>query len=299
MMGMWWLAGGRSIEQDGKSVSALDDKLQELKVIIKDLGSVLVAYSGGVDSTLLLKVAKDVLGDKVIAVTARSLTYPIRELNEAKELAGILGVQHIIIDSNELDIPEFSQNAPDRCYYCKSELFSKLHEIARSKGINYVLDGCNLDDLDDYRPGIKAAQKKGVRSPLKEAKINKEDVRKLSAQLGLLTWEKPSVACLASRFPYGDRITEEGLVMVAAAEDFLNSLGFRQLRVRHHGALARIEIPVQDIGKCLEDDVRTRIVKHLKEIGYNYITLDLQGYRTGSMNEVLVLPDRSKGDTEQ
>jgi len=218
----------------------MEVRLHHLRDIIKEMGSLLIAYSGGVDSTLLLKVAKDTLGDRVVAVTSRSLTYSAEEYNEAREIAERLGVRHLTIISEELDIPEFSSNPPDRCYYCKRELFSKLIEIARKEGIDYVADGCNLDDEKDFRPGMKAAKELGIRSPLKEAGLTKEDVRNLSKRLGLPTWNKPALACLASRFPYGNRITSKGLQMVSEAEEYLRSLGLKQLRVRHYNSLARI-----------------------------------------------------------
>ncbi|MFC2045726.1 ATP-dependent sacrificial sulfur transferase LarE [Chloroflexota bacterium] len=265
----------------------MEAKLYHLQDVIKSTGSLLIAFSGGVDSTLLLKVARDTLGDKVVAVTARSLTYSTDEFNEAREIADGLGVKHITIVSEELDIPGFSDNPPDRCYYCKKELFSKLIETARQEGLNYVADGCNLDDDNDFRPGTRAAIELGIRSPLKEAGLTKEDVRSLSKKLGLPTWNKPALACLASRFPYGNAITREGLEMVSQAEDFLHGLGLKQLRVRHYDNLARIEVPVEDIEQIFSKDLRTRIVAKLKEIGYTYITLDLQGYRSGSMNETL------------
>jgi len=265
----------------------LDSKMRELRKIILEMQSMLVAYSGGVDSTFLLKIVKDVLSDNVVAVTAQSLVYPAGELKEAQELAKTIGVEHIVIESNELDIPEFAQNTPDRCYYCRKVLFSKFNEIARQRGLKHVVDGCNLDDTADYRPGIRAARETGVRSPLKEAKLTKEDIRKFSKQVGLSTWNKPSIACLASRFPYGDRITSEALAMVAEAEDYLYTLGFGQLRVRHHGTVSRIEVPAEDMTAFLNNRLRTQIVDHLKAIGYTYVALDLQGYRTGSMNETL------------
>ena len=290
-MGMLWSVGGQSKRLQDKTLSETssdkESKLQELQNILSEMGSLLIAYSGGVDSTFLLKVARDTLGDNVIAVTARSLAYSVRELAEAEALAYDLGVKHKIIDSEELDIPEFSHNPPDRCYYCKRELFSKLREIASQEGVDYIADGCNLDDMDDFRPGTRAAEEAGVRSPLKEAKLGKNDIRGLSEQLGLSTWNKPSLACLASRFPYGDRITEEGLKMVAEAEEYLQNLGFSQLRVRHHRNTARIEVPPDDIGKLCSDELRQCILDRLNEIGYAYVTVDLQGYRTGSMNEVL------------
>lgn len=261
--------------------------MQALQNIIDDMGSLLVAYSGGVDSTFLLKVAKMTLGGRVMAVTATSLTYPKREHDEAQKRAKEFGVRHMTIVSEELDIPEFSDNPPDRCFYCKKELFSRLREIAVREGMNYVADGTNLDDVGDFRPGMKAAEELGVRSPLKEAGLTKQDIRELSRELGLSTWDKPSYACLASRFPYGDKIVPEGLRMVAEAEDYLHDLGFRQLRVRHHGNLARIEVPKGEVGRFREEGLRAEVVEKLKSIGYTYVTLDLQGYRSGSMNETL------------
>lgn len=270
----------------------MDKRLQNLQSIIREMGSLLIAYSGGVDSTFLLKVAKDTLGDRVIAVTAKSLTYPRREHGEAQERARRLVARHLTIVSEELEIPEFSDNPPERCYYCKRELFSKLREIARKEGMNYVADGSNLDDVGDFRPGMRAAEEAGVRSPLKEAGLTKEDIRELSKGLGLSTWDKPSFACLASRFPYGDKITPKGLQMVAEAEEYLYGLGFKQLRVRQHQNLARIEVSQEDIERFCDDSLRMMIVETLKGIGYTYVTIDLQGHRSGSMNEALgIVPD--------
>ena len=265
----------------------MEKKLHHLQEIIKEMDSLLVAYSGGVDSTLLLKVAKDVLGEKVVAVTARSLTYPEKEYVEAQRIAKRLGVRHLSINSEELDIPEFSSNPPDRCYYCKRELFSGLREIAGREGIGYIADGCNLDDEKDFRPGMRAAEELGIRSPLREAELTKEDIRKLSKGLGLASWNKPSLACLASRFPYGDKITPRGLQMVSEAEEYLYNLGFKQLRVRHHQGLARIEVSRKDIRRFCDNSLCLEITRKLKKIGYTYVTSDLQGYRSGSMNEVL------------
>ena len=249
---------------------------------------VLVAYSGGVDSTLLLKVAKDTLGDKnVLAVTVLSPLYPERELTDAKKIVQTFGVKHILIESNELEIPGFSKNPPNRCYSCKRELFSKLLKLAEEESMLFVVEGSTLDDEKDHRPGRKAIEELGIRSPLKEAMFTKADVRELSNTLGLPTWDKPSFACLASRFPYGEEITMEGLRMVDEAEDFLFGLGFKQVRVRHYKNLARIEVIQEEMGRFIEGSLREKIVGRLKAIGYKYITLDLQGFRSGSMNEVL------------
>jgi len=265
----------------------MEKKLRDLAAIIEETGSLLVAYSGGVDSTLLLKVAKDVLGDRVIAATAKSPTYPQREYEQAKAMAGKLGVKHLTVTTEELAHPEFVQNPPNRCYHCKQELFRQLRQLAQQEGLSWVADGTNCDDLSDFRPGIKAALEMEIRSPLKEAGLTKQEIRSLSKRLGLPTWNKPSLACLASRFPYGHRITLSGLQMVAEAEEYLHSLGFEQVRVRHHNSLARIEVPVKELRRFYQVERRHQVVERLKLIGYTYVTLDLQGYRMGSMNEVL------------
>lgn len=249
--------------------------------------SVLIAYSGGVDSTFLLKVARDVLEDKVVAVTATSLTYPSYEIEHARVMAKGLYVKHLIIKTNELSDLKFTNNAQDRCYWCKRELFLKLAGLAKEYKLNYVLDGSNYDDIRDFRPGMKAAEEFGVRSPLKEAGLTKDEIRSLSKRFGLPTWNKPSFACLASRFPYGMKITKENLTKVDKAEDFLKKFGIAQVRVRHQDKLVRIEVLKEDIPKLLEEKLRKQILSFFKKLGYNYITVDLEGYRTGSMNEVL------------
>jgi uncharacterized protein len=265
----------------------MEKKLQNLVDIIGEMESLLVAYSGGVDSTFLLLVAKEVVGDRVIAATAKSPTYPEREYEQARAMVSKLGVQHLTIVTEELAKPEFFQNPPNRCYYCKRELFGKLREIAYQYGLRWVVDGTNYDDLVDFRPGMQAALQMAVRSPLKEAGLSKQEIRSLSKRMGLPTWNKPSLACLASRFPYGERIILSKLQMVAEAEDFLHNLGFKQVRVRHHNSIARIEVPIIEMGRFYQAELRRQVVERLKLIGYTYVSLDLQGFRSGSMNEVL------------
>ena len=266
-------------------------KLNCLKSIIKKMDGAVVAFSGGVDSTLLLKVAHEVLGDKVLAVTANSETYPKRELEEAKAFAQSLGIRHIVIETLELEIAGFADNPPDRCYYCKHELFSKLTEIARANGLEYVFDGSNFDDRNDHRPGMRAAKQLGVVSPLKQVELTKDDIREISKEFGLSTWNKPSFACLSSRFPYGTKITPEKLVVIGEAEDYMRDLGFHELRVRHHDNIARIEIGKADLERIIP--FADQISDKLKSLGYLYVTLDLTGYKTGSMNYTLTEEEKS------
>jgi len=262
-------------------------KLKKLSKILKDLKSVVIAYSGGLDSTFLLKFAFDTLGkNNVLAVTARSETYPESEYKEAKGLARSIGARHITIVTEELKLKKFMSNPVNRCYYCKKELFGKLASLARENEKNFVLDGTNFDDLKDTRYGRKAAAEFGVRSPLLDAKIGKSDIRKASKALGLSTHDKPSFACLASRIPFGHKIALEGLRKVERAEEFLRSLGFRQFRVRLHGDIARIEIIKSEFGRAIKKS--DKIIENLKRLGFVYVTLDMAGYRTGSMHEAAI-----------
>lgn len=262
-------------------------KFEELKNRLREMRKVLVAFSGGVDSSFLLKVAADVLEENVLAVIASSETYPSKEREEAIKLAGRLNVRYTVIQTKELENPDFSSNPPERCYYCKSELFSKLKDIAKSEGIPYVLDGSNYEDSSDYRPGTKAAEELGVRSPLKEVELIKDEIRQLSKSIDLPTWNKPSLACLSSRFPYFTEIEPESLKQVAQAEEYLKGLGFNQVRVRHHGQIARVEIDPQEFSRIMDENVREKITKNFKKFGFIYTALDLAGFRSGSMNEPL------------
>ena len=265
----------------------LNNKLNILQKSLQEMGSLAVAFLGGVDSTFLLKVAHDVLGDKVIAVTAQSSTFPQREFKEAKEFAEKLGVKHVVIVSEELDIKGFAENPTNRCYFCKHELFSKIKDVAKENNIDYVADGSNVDDLGDYRPGMQAIKELQVISPLKDAGMTKEDIRTLSKEMQLPTWDKPAFACLSSRFPYGHKITREKLEMVDKAEQFLLDIGFRQVRVRHHGDIVRIEVSSSERNKFFNEELMDKVYEKFRQIGFAYTALDLKGYRTGSMNETL------------
>ena len=264
-------------------------KYKRLKNLLDEMGKVLVAFSGGVDSSFLLKIAVDVLGDNVLAVIASSETYPEKEKDDAVKLAKMLNVQYKIIQTKELDNPDFANNPPERCYFCKMELFSKLRDIAESEDIPYVLDGSNYEDISDFRPGAKAAEELGIRSPLKEVELVKSEIRQLSKNFDLPTWNKPALACLSSRFPYFTEIKPESIKQVALAEEYLRELGFNQVRVRHHGQVARVEIDPQEFPKIIDEDVRNRIIENFKKLGFIYISLDLAGFRSGSMNESLDL----------
>jgi len=264
------------------------NKLEQLKENIKKMGSLVIAFSGGVDSSFLTKVAYDVLGNKVLCVTAKSSTFPKRELKEAIEFAKSFNIAHRIIESEELQIEGFADNSINRCYLCKKELFSKIKQLAINEGYNFVAEGSNLDDLGDYRPGLKAIEELAIISPLKDAYLTKDEIRFLSKEMGLKTYNKPSFACLSSRFPYGEKITKKKLDMIDKAEQYLLDLGFLQIRVRHHNNIARIEIYQEEFEKLIRKDIRNKVCNKFKELGFTYTVMDLDGYRTGSMNEEII-----------
>jgi uncharacterized protein len=263
------------------------EKLDLLKQNLSSIDSLIVAFSGGVDSTFLLKVAHDILGSNAVAVTAKSSMYPPRELKQAVDFAKSNNIVHVVLESEELEIDGFSSNPTNRCYLCKNELYTKVHERASEMNIKTIVEGSNTDDLGDYRPGFTAVKEHKILSPLLEAKMSKEDIRVLSKDMNLPTWDKPAFACLASRFPYGQNISVEKLNMIDKAEQYLFDLGFKQVRVRHHGEIARIEVSPNERAKFYLEEVMDNVHNELTQLGFKYVCLDLKGYRTGSMNEVL------------
>lgn len=276
-----------NLSEDRELTGEQKNKLDRLREVLSDLGSLAVGFSGGVDSSFLLSVAKEELGDRVIAVTAADASVPERELEEAKAFCHERGIRHIICRVDPLKEEGYRKNGPDRCYFCKHGIFTEIKRIAKENGIEYTAEGSNMDDLGDYRPGLKAVEELSVKSPLREAGLYKADIRSLSKAMGLPTWSKPAYACLASRFVYGEEITEKKLQMIDRAEQFLIGLGFIEERVRLHGNIARIEVSPADIPRLASEDIRSAVYEEFKKLGFLFVTLDMKGYRTGSMNATI------------
>jgi uncharacterized protein len=274
-------------------LAVAQDKESQLAALLAEMGSVLISFSGGVDSSYLLKIAVDTLGDRAVAATGLSQTYAAEEMEEARVIANEIGAEHVLVDTAELTDPRYADNTHQRCFFCKTELYSKLADVAAARGLQTILDGSNADDLDDFRPGMRAARDLGVRSPLQEVHLRKAEIRALSERHGLRTWDKPAVACLSSRFAYGDPITVEKLQRVAAAERAVRGLGFRGFRVRHHDDIARLEVPREQFATAIER--ADALVAAVRGAGYQHVVLDLAGYRSGSMNEVLHARVKSLG----